>query len=92
MAAIRELTMEQQEVFLSFYLIGNTATEIATATGRSRDAIEQTLARSRKRLRQILVRKGESEEEINEYLCVLRATRAEKLPDLVVNAVAFERE
>ncbi len=68
MVALMELSPMAREVFLRHHLSGESAEEIATSSGRTPHAVEQSLYRSRKHLRAALERHGSTEAELRQYL------------------------
>jgi RNA polymerase sigma factor (sigma-70 family) len=56
------------QIFLSSHLDGETIKELAASFDRTPHAVEQTLSRTRSRLRLLLERQGITESQLREYL------------------------
>lgn len=63
-----KLPPDQQILFVSFYLNGDSVLSIAQATGRTPAAVRQALVRLRKHLKSLLEKDGLTETELCEYL------------------------
>ena len=70
--AIGQLDAAPEALFVEHYFEGRQAAELAQRSGRTRDAVEQSLARSRRRLRKRLEALGWTEQSVREYLLFWR--------------------
>lgn len=61
--AVRQLTPTQQALFIRYYLRNYSIRDLATRTGRTPHAIEESLSNIRKRLNQILQKQGWTEQD-----------------------------
>lgn len=66
--SIRGLSRTHQEILIRFYVSGLSVGELALEMDRTPHAVEQTLFRARKRLREELVRRGIDETDLLAYL------------------------
>ena len=73
--AIEQLEAAPEALFVAHYFEGRQAWELAERSGRTRDAVEQSLARSRRRLRKRLEALGWTEQSVREYLLFWRCSR-----------------
>ena len=73
--AISKLTPNQQEILLLYHFEEKTIAEIAEETGRTPNAIKESLSHARKRLRHLLEESGFDEQELAEYLYEIERSR-----------------
>lgn len=82
--AVQGLKPEPRRHFLQHYIIGDSIQDIAISSGKSREAVEQTLIRARKRLQHLLALQGLAEDETQEYLSLLGHLAAAAMPDVIL--------
>ena len=70
--AIGQLDAAPEALFVEHYFEGRQAWELAEGSGRTRDAVEQSLARSRRRLRKRMEVQGWTQQSVREYLLLWR--------------------
>ena len=78
--ASRQLTPAQRELFARYFLLEQTAIQVAALGQRSPNTVRQAVWALRRRLRRLLEQEGLDEEEAQDYLSGIAETHFTGLP------------